>query len=201
MIGQIHCIFSRVILHVFSYSLNIRADRWGHRPWRRGVPTTVANYRTTKGILKPILAHNGQFRSARAKVFGVYSNTVKGTGLGLSIATNIFTAAQVYDQYEEGGGNVNNINSVDAIGLTVGTIGVVANGLSWAGRGGAAMSTIGRFAGYGGMAIGIAQSWWNVYEGFDDLTRIQPTTGTFEGDMQMQLNYDNGLRNEWDYYK
>ncbi len=157
------------------------------------------NYRTTRGILKPILKANGEYRSARAATFGMYSNVAKGTGLGLSVTTNIFTAAQVYGQYQQGG--INNVNVLDATSLTVGTTGVVANGLSWAGYGGAAMSTIGRFAGYGGMAIGIYQSWWGIYKPFVDLTKLRPTTGSFEGDMQQALDYDKGIYSEWDYYR
>jgi len=41
MNGQVAFIFILVILHFFSYSLNIRASRWEYLPWSVGVPITV----------------------------------------------------------------------------------------------------------------------------------------------------------------
>ena len=158
-----------------------------------------SNYYTTKGILKPILKANGQYRSERAKMFGIYSHSVKGTGLGLSILANIVTGAQVYNQYKEGG--LKNVNVVDATSVSLGTAGIVANGLSWAGYGGGTISAVSKFTGVGGVAIQIYQGWSLYYGMLNDLTKLQPTTGSFQSDFQMQINYDNGQHNELDSWR
>lgn len=157
------------------------------------------NYLTTRGILMPIFTESGRVRSARAQNFLYLSRTIKGTAVGLSVANNVFAGAQVYNQYAEGG--MKNINKVDATSFTLGTTGLVTTGLSWAGYAGPVISGIGRFSGWGGMAIGAFQSWWMIYKTFEDLSKMGNTTGDFETDFQLQQEYNKGFHSELDYYR
>ncbi|THU39407.1 hypothetical protein FAM09_12950 [Niastella caeni] len=130
----------------------------------------------------------------------MYSSGIKGTAFSLSVASNVFTAVQVHDQYMKGG--VKNINPVDATSLTLGTTGVVVNGLGLLGyEGGAALSTIGRFAGFGGLAITAYQSWSMIYQPIFDLDRYyRPTTGDTEADQLLGSENDKGIYNWTDYF-
>jgi RHS repeat-associated protein len=119
------------------------------------------NYITTKGNLKPFPEEMRRM-SQQAKVFKLRSYTIKNTGLGLSLLANTLTFIQVRDQYLKGGPS--NINPVDALGLTLGTTGILANGLSAFGFAPKIMGAISGATGIGGMALGAYQSWMTTFQ-------------------------------------
>lgn len=147
------------------------------------------NYPTTRGKLKPIY-FKGEYRSARAARFGFYSKMARGSGFGISTVGNVLGAAQVYQQYQEGG--FKNINPVDAAGVTVGTTGLVANAIG--------LTTISKATGYVGVAIQSIQMWQMMYQGFYDLSNMNPTTGNIESDRIVADEWDKGIYNWSDYF-
>ncbi|WP_153796811.1 DUF6443 domain-containing protein [Foetidibacter luteolus] len=114
------------------------------------------NYTTTKGKVRP-LPTNIKHASVQAKMYKQRSNKIKGTGFGLSLLANLLTAIQVRDQYLKGG--IKNVNPADVTGLTLGTTGLTANGLTYFGVAPQTMSTISGIAGKGSVALQAYQNW------------------------------------------
>jgi RHS repeat-associated protein len=157
-----------------------------------------SKYPTTQGKMKPFTTPDGNFRSARAKQYWSYSRYAKGSDMGLAWATTTLGAAQVYDQYKEGGAE--NIDKMDLVQLSFGTVEVTATTLSWFGYGGEALVTVGSYAGISGAVLSIPGNWWNIYKGPYELQYYVPTTGDTQADTQLQLDYNKGLESDSDYF-
>jgi len=95
------------------------------------------------------------------------SGGAKVVGIGASGLSYILGSLKVYDQYTKGG--VNNINSVDGISVSAGTLGWTSKAISWLGFGGQVTTFFGNVAGKIAYPIAIFQSWYNVYKPMDDL--------------------------------
>jgi hypothetical protein len=97
-----------------------------------------------------------------------------GTGLtGLSFFANMY---QIYNQYNQG-----HINPFTAANAGVNFVGLTSKILSWTPLGGGAVSLVGRAAGFAGIGITAAESWWAIYKGMNELRfaplSIDHTTG------------------------
>lgn len=158
------------------------------------------NYRTTRGKLMRIRRANGEFRSDRAAMFGRQSFAIKSTGFGLSLASNLVSGGQLYYQYKEGG--VEKINTFDAASFVVGSTGMVANALSWGGVWQSGFGVYGRFAGFIGLGFTTAQSWSNVYNWFWQANSLSlKSTGNFDAELQMQIDYEKGANTEYYHFR
>lgn len=158
------------------------------------------NYRTTRGKLKSIRHANGEFRSERAAMFGRRSFAIKSTGMGLSLASNLVSGFQLYYQYKEVGAE--KISTFDAASFDVGSTGMVANALSWRGVWQSGFGVYGRFAGFIGFGFTTAQSWSNVYNWFWQANSLSlKSTGNFDAELQMQIDYEKGANTEYYHFR
>jgi RHS repeat-associated protein len=156
------------------------------------------NYTTTKGKVRPL--PTGKHISQQAKMYKQRSNVIRGTGFGLSLLANLLTAIQIRDEYLKGGG----VNAVDVTGLTLGTTGLAANGLSYFGLAPKTMSTISTIAGKGSLVL---TGFQNMYMALDfiynqpGINNYRPSTGNTGDDIIMNNEYDSGIYNWTDYFK
>uniref|UniRef100_UPI0025E1BB9B RHS repeat domain-containing protein n=1 Tax=Sediminibacterium sp. TaxID=1917865 RepID=UPI0025E1BB9B len=116
------------------------------------------NYTTTKGKIKPFPIDIKRM-SKQAKAAQFRSYTVKNVGFGMSLLANLLTAIQVRDQYLNG-----NINPLDALGLTLGTTGLAANGLAYFGFAPKTLGAVSGVTGAGGMVLGTYQNWMTTFQ-------------------------------------
>ena len=123
------------------------------------------NYITTKGVYKPILKLNGDYRSQRAQHFAMLSRRVTRVGLGLSTLSWTIGGTQMYYQSQAG----EQISPVDVVQFGVGTVGTGASWLNYLGLGGKWAGRISGGAGILGVALSIPSSWYEVYKGFYEL--------------------------------
>ncbi|MCL2291301.1 MAG: hypothetical protein FWC34_11475 [Bacteroidetes bacterium] len=93
----------------------------------------------------------------------------KGFGTTLT-GLNIFVEGmQLHSQYK----NTGRVNPVTAIGVGANFTGLLSKFMSKYALGGRVMPFIGRAAGFVGMAITTAESWWMIYQSMDNL-RFSP---------------------------
>ncbi|WP_332732082.1 RHS repeat-associated core domain-containing protein [Flavihumibacter sp.] len=157
------------------------------------------NYTTTKGQVR--LLPTGKHISQQAKMFRRRSNVVKSTGFGVSLLANLLTAIEVRDQHLKDG--IKNVNPVDAAGLTMGTAGLTANGLSYFGFAPQTMSTVSTIAGRGSLALAAFQNYFMMLDFIYNNTGVnnwRPSTGNTQNDIIMQNEYDNGIYNWTGYF-
>lgn len=154
------------------------------------------NYITTKGKLKPFPEEMRRM-SQQAKVFKLRSYTIKNTGLGLSLLANILTFIQVRDQYLKGGSS--NVNPLDALGLTMGTTGIIANGLSAFGFAPITMGAISGATGIGGIALGVYQNWMTTFQIIYNtkLGNSNPYVGDANTQFQAAMDDEAAGGNRW----
>jgi hypothetical protein len=95
----------------------------------------------------------------------------KGFGTTLT-GLNIFVEGmQIRSQYKNGG--MKNVNPITATGFGANFAGLTSKAVQWLGLGGRVAPFIGRVAGFAGMAITTAESWWMIYKSMDNL-RFSP---------------------------
>ncbi len=154
------------------------------------------NYITTKGNLKPFPEEMRRM-SQQAKVFKLRSSTIKNTGLGLSLLANVLTFIQVRDQYLKGG--LSNVNPLDALGLTMGTTGLLANRISYFGFFQKSMCAVSEFTGVGGMVLGTYQSWMSAFQIIynTNLPNSNPYSGDAKAQFQAAMDDEATGGNRW----
>jgi hypothetical protein len=161
--------------------------------WQEGQNFTT--YTTTKGK-EAMIFKNGKVRSPQAAKQLSWNNTIKTGGLGLNIISTGLGYANLYDQYNSTG----TMDKLDATEVGVGTVGTVANGMSYFGWGGAAAGTIGTASGVIVLGIMEGRMMYQFYNGMQDLEWQRNITND-PGEMQWnQWQNDNGIMNEGDLY-
>jgi hypothetical protein len=127
------------------------------------------------------------------------SSYAKGFGVGLTGLSIAADFNQINNQYIQGG--MKNVNPFTAARAGTNFIGVSSKIISWTPFAGRAVSYIGRAAGFVGIGISTAQSWWMIYEKMDAL-RFAPlyldkTTGDpYYGDPVDEYYYYKSI-DEW----
>ncbi|MCD6068926.1 MAG: repeat protein [Bacteroidetes bacterium] len=156
------------------------------------------NYVTTKGKTRPIVTRAGDIRSATAQQKLNWNTNVKLGGLGLNILTSSLGAFQIYDQYQQGG--LSNVSIVDASEVGVGTIGTVANAMSFLNLGGTAAATVGNATGVIGLGFNAGRAWHWYYKTISETQRYNKMVDDpNEAQWNQQMN-DQGVMNEGDLY-
>ncbi|MBN8687587.1 MAG: hypothetical protein J0M10_11220 [Chitinophagales bacterium] len=154
-------------------------------------------YVTTKGKTRPLPTKAPI--SVQAQKYILKSNIIKSAGFSLGVTNTLLSGYQVANQIQVGG--IENVNILDAASLTVGTTGVISNGLSLSGYGNSAVFAVSKFSMGAGFAISSIQIWAEFHKKCADLENIVPTYGNAENDIHMQNLYDIGITKWTDYFK
>ncbi|HRJ28229.1 MAG TPA: RHS repeat-associated core domain-containing protein [Cyclobacteriaceae bacterium] len=128
-------------------------------------------------------AWESEYNHAKVPLF--YSRSIRSAGLGLSAANLAIGGYQIRKQVKSGQA----VSPIDAVQLGVGSVGLFASTLNYAGISVRLTGLVATSTGIFGAVLSIPGNWWNVYKGAYDLEIISLSTPYYPTDAEIFGGY------------